>query len=58
MGKYRNTERIAYKLERSFEKLEGVTDEFKKGYKEALELVKKEIERNNEYYARRAKGEV
>lgn len=58
MAKYRNTERIAYKLERSFEKLEGVTDEFKKGYKEALDLVKKEIERNNKYYARKAKIEV
>lgn len=55
MGKYRNTERIAYKLGKNFEKLEGATDEFKKGYKEALELVQKEIEKDNEYYERREK---
>jgi hypothetical protein len=49
--KYRQGERIAYNLRKSYEYLEGVSEEFKKGYAAALDHVKEQVERTNQYFA-------
>lgn len=53
MGKYRQDERIAYTLSKSYDYLENVSDEFKEGYKAAISYVNNQVAKNTRYYARR-----
>ena len=55
MGKYRQDERIAYTLSKSFDYLENVSDEFKEGYKAAISYVNNQVAKNTRYYASRNK---
>ena len=50
MGKYRQDERILYNLEKSYDYLGEVTEEYKKGYLSAIDHVKNQVERNTKYY--------
>lgn len=58
MGKYRKDERIAYNLARSYDYLEGVTDEFKEGYQAAIDYVNNQVAKNTRYYESIDKGEI
>lgn len=59
MGKYRNYERIAYNLGRSYEYLdEDKSEDFKLGYKTAIEYVNNQVKKQNEYYSKLDKGEI
>ena len=54
MGKYRQYERIAYSLEQSYEYLgEDKSEDFKLGYKAAIDHVNNQVKKQNEYYAKK-----
>lgn len=50
MGKYRQDERIAYALTKSYDYLENVSDEFKEGYQAAISHVNNQVAKNTKYY--------
>lgn len=53
MRKYRQYERIAYSLEQSYEYLgKDKNEDFKLGYKAAIDYVNNQVKKQNEYYAR------
>lgn len=57
MGKYRQDERIAYTLSKSYDYLENVSDEFKEGYQAAISYVNNQVAKNTKYYESINKGE-